>query len=627
MRVIAGIFVCVALAAPIAGGRVAAEQSALSKRDAAAIEKAFNEALNSGRLPEMGKLIRGAAEEQKVWMFETLTRHIESHPDAEIRMICIGAMGNFPEKGLDIVTRSLRADLDREVRSIAAYVLSSIGTEQETGALFEAIKEDKGVFGEGRDIAETAIGALGAIGGDRAAEILSEIWKSEELSRSCREATLNALGAAGDPCAVAVLEQVLRGKREWLRDNAVYGLSQLADRRRGQVEVVKKVAGLLREHVGDRNPRLRTNAVRGLGTAGVAEDIMLLEGLLQDDYSTEVLYTEEGELKTKTTYPIREAAKDAIRRIKKRMPLQETVLPGGSSAEEETPGISGASATSQEFRRDFLRIKAQDWVLDLKASAKLAGELEKKWFTKDKEHYGYMMLQICGTFSSLNFEDDRRFALAREYAILALEKSYTLEGNDKIPIEVELRLLMHILQGGQASPEYLRGLAKSEDWPNKREKTTTLYFRGWERLVKAIDKKWDPNDPSLLPPGPHTGMKIVAGGMSPENIKDPNLREEYEAALEEYRHKCKLHSEQRTLRRLKKEDLPRLQKYLLRLWSGPSFDSKELETEALQRALEKHIKDKEVRAIILDGLRKKLIDESKPKPKRELGARGRRSSR
>jgi len=323
------------------------QRSSYDNESFLAIKSKFNESLNSGRLPEMGKLIRGAAEEQKVWMFETLTRHIGSHPDAEIRMICIGAIRNFPEKGRDVVTRSLRADLDREVRSIAAYVLSSIGTEQETNALFEAIKEDKGAIGHGRDIAEAAIGSLGAIAGDRAGEILTEIWKSEELSRGCREVTLNALGASGDPSAVGILEEVLRGKEESLRDNAVYGLNSLADRKRGQPEVVQKIVRLLRQHLRDRNPRVRENVVRGLGTTGVAEDIILLEGLLQDGYSIKVSYTEQGELKTKTVYPIREAANEAVGRIKKRLPRKETPSADGSSVQQETPAITGANELAQ----------------------------------------------------------------------------------------------------------------------------------------------------------------------------------------------------------------------------------------------------------------------------------------
>jgi len=279
-----------------------------------------------------------------------------------------------------------------------------------------------------------------------------------------------------------------------------------------------------------------------------------------------------------------------------------------------------SNATTQELLHDRQRIEDLGRVLDLNALEKLAVELEKKWFVKDKEGYGYMMQQLCGTFSSYDFENDRQYELAKQYAVLALEKSHTLQENNKIPIEAELQLLMYV-QSVQMCTEYFRALSHSEDWPDLRVKKTKLYFRSWDRLVKAIDKKWDPNDPSIIFPRPPDGVKQWVIGMSPEQISDPNLRAEYEAALKVFWQKKKRHIEQRHLRRLQKEYLPILQKHLLRLYSGPAFDSKKLQTEALQHDLEKHVKDKGVREIIYDGIRKELFEESKPKTQEKLGNR------
>ena len=285
-----------------------------------------------------------------------------------------------------------------------------------------------------------------------------------------------------------------------------------------------------------------------------------------------------------------------------------------------------SNATIQELLHDCQRIEDLGRVLDLKSLEKLAVELEKKWFVKDKEDYGYMMQQLCGTFSSLDFENDRQYELARQYAVLAVEKSHTLQENYKIPIKAELQLLMYV-HSVKVCPEYFIALAKSEDWPNQRERTAKLYFRSWDRLVKAIDKKWDPNDPSIVFPRPPDGVKQWVIGMSPEQIIDPNLRAEYEAALKVFWQKKKRHIEQRHLRRLQKEYLPILQKHLLRLYSGPGFDSKKIQTEELQHDLEKHIKNNEVRTIILGGLSKRLIEESETKPKETPGDRRRLETR
>lgn len=285
-----------------------------------------------------------------------------------------------------------------------------------------------------------------------------------------------------------------------------------------------------------------------------------------------------------------------------------------------------SNATIRELLNDLQRIDDLGRVLDLNALEKLAVELEKKWFVKDKEGYGFIIQKLCGTFSSYDFENDRQYELARQYAVLALEKSHTLQENNKIPIEAELQLLMYV-HSVKVCPEYFIALAKNEDWPNQRGRTAKLYFRSWDRLAKSIDKKWDPNDPSIVYPRPPDGVKQWVIGMSPDQISDPNLRAEYEAALKVFWQKKKRHIEQRHLRQLQKEYLPILQKHLIILYSGPDFDSKKLQTEALQNDLEKHIKNNEVRTTILDGLRKRLIEESETKPKEKPGGRRRLETR
>lgn len=275
-----------------------------------------------------------------------------------------------------------------------------------------------------------------------------------------------------------------------------------------------------------------------------------------------------------------------------------------------------------EFLQDVARLKALGEARDLKGLEELAPKLERKWFTTNKKYYGPIVLEICGNFSSWPFRDSRQYDLARQYIMLALDKSNKLEEKEKIPIEVELRLLL-FLQG-----PYLKEVAKSKDWPNQRSAMAKLYFNAWHRLDKTIDENWDPkNFKSLVRPRPPAGVKTWISGMSPEDIKDPKLRALYKAALEQYRRKVERHNEQRRLRRLKKSFLPRLQKHLFRLYSGPLFDSKKLETKALHQDIAKHIKDKKVRAMILDGLTKRLFEESKPKPKEKPGGRYRLESR
>lgn len=265
----------------------------------------------------------------------------------------------------------------------------------------------------------------------------------------------------------------------------------------------------------------------------------------------------------------------------------------------------------QEYLQDVARLKALGEARDLKGLEELAAKLEGKWFSTNKEYYGPMMLEICGNFRSWDFKDEEQFELEKRYARLALERSYKLQENDKIPMEVEFKLLRHV----QQSVQYLKDAVKSEDWSNRRSTMAKLYFHTWHRLEKTIDPNWDANEPFLPWPRPSAYDGIWFSGMSPEAIKDPNIRAEYEVALEGFWRKQKRYTEERHLRRLKKRFLPHLQEDILRLYSGPVFDSKKLENEALQRDLEKHIDDKRVRTMISDFITEKLLEEIRQKPK------------
>jgi hypothetical protein len=134
----------------------------------------------------------------------------------------------------------------------------------------------------------------------------------------------------------------------------------------------------------------------------------------------------------------------------------------------------------QESRQDCARIQALGEALDIEGLEKLSPELEKKWFSKDKTYYGYMMLHICGTFTSWDFNNNRQYELARQYALLALDKSQGLDEDNRIPIEVEFRLLMYVRQGALSSAKYLQILAQKDDWANQRSKESKFYFHAWD---------------------------------------------------------------------------------------------------------------------------------------------------
>lgn len=207
------------------------------------------------------------------------------------------------------------SDEDKSVRRAAAHSAGHFFTENEVKYLYQAIKEDGGELGKARFIARDAISSLGIIGGEKASLTLNKIWNDNELSKGCKEVTINALGMSGDTNNFKLLESVLKGEDETIRDNAVYGMGRLAYKNRENTGFVKDVKTLLVNHLSDVDIKVRYKVVDSLALICNSEDVPLFESLLNDDYSRIVNYTEDGELKEKVVYPIREKATEAIAKI------------------------------------------------------------------------------------------------------------------------------------------------------------------------------------------------------------------------------------------------------------------------------------------------------------------------
>ncbi|UCG48901.1 MAG: HEAT repeat domain-containing protein, partial [Phycisphaerales bacterium] len=263
-------------------------------------------------------VIRTADQKQKTWLLEKLTERVESDEKPAVRRACVVGLTAFGRNARRTLADVLMSDDDRNVRKLAAYALGQLGTKEEVDALVQAVRRDSGALGVGRDLAAVAVTALGEIGGEEAARALHEIWNSEQLSRGCREQTLTALGVAGHPGALPILQTVLQQSNQLLRDNAAFALGQLASRNQDDPAILSRSLTLLRQYLSDPNPRVRVNAVDALGRLGRPDDIALLEARSGDDYAIELSYTEDGQVKTKSVYPVRQKATEAIAQIRTR---------------------------------------------------------------------------------------------------------------------------------------------------------------------------------------------------------------------------------------------------------------------------------------------------------------------
>ena len=316
---------------------------------------AFNEAFNNQNADadtvKVHGLIREADEEGKAWIREALIKRFNLDPDPRVRRACLLCITAFPEAAAREMVAKALSDNDRQVRITAAIVSESYLTENELGALCQAVKEDKAEAHYPRTTAKMAIMAIGLIGGERASTFLKEVWYNEELSRYIRVETLFALGCSSDPCNFYILESVLNGEDESIRGNAAFGLNNIALLNAPQIQIrsninvtknpqmFNKAINLLRSKINDDNTSVRCVVTDCLGVLGNSKDIDLLAPLLDDKHSEVIKFTENGEIKEKVVYPIREKAREAIEKINNRFPPEKRVSTESNTSYSENPFI------------------------------------------------------------------------------------------------------------------------------------------------------------------------------------------------------------------------------------------------------------------------------------------------
>ncbi|MHC4444284.1 MAG: hypothetical protein ACYTF1_17755 [Planctomycetota bacterium] len=258
-------------------------------------------------------------------------------------------------------------------------------------------------------------------------------------------------------------------------------------------------------------------------------------------------------------------------------------------------GLTASEKEKQEYKQELSRIKSlrksfkPGKVNDLKKYEKFADKIHSKWGKRNKEHNARLMLEVCKPLSSGTFKDDRRYKLARKYALSVLETA------DSIPLTLELELTGHVV-----TLMCIPSAAKGDDFAQRRKKDVEIRLHAWKRLLDAIDPKWDPDErliSNIVPPAA-TGLP---SGVDPAAIKDPVLRAEYEAAIKKNSEKNEKWGAQYKLSKWLKRYPKRAEEYIVRAYSKPPFNLKELE-----QYLKKYIADEKTKARMLDAVKKNM---------------------
>lgn len=268
-------------------------------------------------------------------------------------------------------------------------------------------------------------------------------------------------------------------------------------------------------------------------------------------------------------------------------------------------GISeGSTEERKEYEQDRNRVVSlinslsPGQVNNLKTFEKLMDDIDKKWSNRNREYHARLLLEICKPLSSGSINDDRRYGIARKCALSALDKP------DMIPLPLELELIGHVM-----TPIGISNTSNTNDFSQLRIEDVTVRLHAWRRLINAIDSKWDPDEvimgPNVIPPG----GTIRDSGASPDAIKDPKLRAEYEAAIQRNRQKSERKAEQYRLQDWLKKYPKRAEEYIVQVYSEPPFS-----LEELKQYLDVYLTDEETKTRILDTVKKNIETRTKEKP-------------
>lgn len=235
---------------------------------------------------------------------------------------------------------------------------------------------------------------------------------------------------------------------------------------------------------------------------------------------------------------------------------------------------------------------------DLDSYKKFADDILNKWKLKNKEYYSKLVLQACAPLSSGRFNENRRYEVARSYALSALEKP------QEISLDTELELTGHALtlMIGPDAP-------KEQDWQTRRKKDVEIRMHAWRRLLDSIDPDWNPNE-VLLSPNAIAAELGFSGTIEADSIKDPVLRQKYIAAIAANRQKIEKYSEQNKLRKWLKRYPKTAEEYIVQAYSKAPYNNEEL-----AKYLDDYKLDEKTKARIIDSVEKNIEEEDKKSKK------------
>jgi hypothetical protein len=239
------------------------------------------------------------------------------------------------------------------------------------------------------------------------------------------------------------------------------------------------------------------------------------------------------------------------------------------STERVKESSAQVDRTSQksEFESDYKLINDLSIARDFVSLLDLSSRLKEKW-ANDLKRYSYLQAEISKAFASYDFEDKRQYIYSVELA------KDVLKNADDIPIDLEYEMIAKL----QSDSAYLFKIAPEEKWEQDRQDRVNLMLHFWNRFQNRIDRNFDFKDLKNRPLG---NAPVPAAnyppGIRPEDIKEPDIRAQYEQAIKANQQKATKYNEQIVLHRIDKHVDDFTEKFLINLFSRPPFDPQQID--------------------------------------------------
>jgi len=209
-------------------------------------------------------------------------------------------------------------------------------------------------------------------------------------------------------------------------------------------------------------------------------------------------------------------------------------------------------------------------------------QLERKWRQLDWNFYARMIIHVCSEISNREVNDARLRKHAEDFAKIALSHSRMFLWEHEADLVGALT--------------YQRSSSTDSSWLQERREKTRLWLQAWRRFEEHFDAGFNINDPRNRPllrvfPPAETGLPA---GTSPSAIKDPKLREQYQAAIAENEKKSKRANQQSLLIQRGPGFKANAERTLIQLYSQPPASTAEL-----KRYLVVYMKDEAARRRIV----------------------------